>query len=73
MWTKSAGVVITIIGIVMMVYTGFTYITTKKVVDIGSVQINHEENHQVHWAPYLGAVLFAGGILIVSASRKISI
>jgi hypothetical protein len=73
MWTKSVGIVLIIIGITMMAYTGFTYITTKKVVDIGSIQVNKEESHPIQWSPYIGAVLFAGGVIIVVAGRKIRI
>jgi len=57
----------------MMAYTGFTYFTTKKVVDIGSIQINEKESHPVNWSPYIGGVLFAGGLIIVIAGRKIRI
>lgn len=57
----------------MMAYTGFTYFTTKKVVDIGSIQINEKEEHPVNWSPYVGGILFAGGLIIVIAGRKIRI
>lgn len=70
---QVAGIVIIIIGIIMIAYTGFTYLTSKKVVDIGSIQINHEENHFVQWPPYVGGFLLAGGILIVVGGRKIRI
>jgi hypothetical protein len=73
MWTRSAGIVLIIIGITMMAYTGFTYITSKKMVDIGSIQVNKEEDHTVQWPPYVGAVLFAGGVIILVAGRKIRI
>jgi uncharacterized membrane protein YdcZ (DUF606 family) len=73
MWTRSAGIVLIIIGIIMMAYTGFTYITTKKVVDLDSIQINHEESHPVNWPPYLGAVLLAGGAIIIIGGRKVRI
>ena len=73
MWTKSVGIVLIIIGITMMAYTGLTYMTTKKVVDIGAIQVNREVDHPVQWSPYVGAVLFAGGVLIVVTGRKIRI
>jgi len=70
MWTKSVGIVLIILGIIMISYTGFTYITTKKVVDIGSIQVNQKENHTVQWTPYLGAILLVGGVIIVVSGRK---
>ena len=70
MKTKTVGIVLIILGIVMMAYTGFNYITTKKVVDIGAIQINKEENHPVQWSPIVGAVLLIGGVVIVITSGK---
>jgi len=57
----------------MITYTGFTYMTTKKVVDIGDIQVNREVDHPVQWSPYVGAVLLAGGVLIIVAGKKTSI
>jgi hypothetical protein len=68
--TKSAGTVLIIIGILMMAYTGFTYITTKKVIDVGSIQVTQEESHPVQWSPYVGAILLAGGVILIASDRK---
>ena len=57
----------------MITYTGFTYMTTKKVVDIGDIQVNREVDHPVQRSPYVGAVLLAGGVLIIVAGKKTSI
>jgi len=73
MWTRSVGIVLIIIGVTMMAYTGFTYFTTKKVVDIGAIQINQKEEHPVNWSPYVGGIILVGGVLVVVAGRKISI
>jgi len=67
---KSAGIVLTIIGILMIIYTGFNYVTTEKVVDLGPLQINAEKNHPVQWSPIIGAVLLVGGIVILVIDRK---
>ena len=47
MKTKGVGIALLVIGILMTIYTGFNYVTTEKVVDIGPIQINKEENHPV--------------------------
>lgn len=71
MKTKSIGIVLIIIGIVMTIYTGFNYVTTEKVVDLGPIQINKEQNHPVQWAPIVGVLIIAiGGFLIVKDSSK---
>jgi hypothetical protein len=37
-----------IIGAIMF-YTGFNYVTTEKVVDIGPIEINKQQSHPVQW------------------------
>ncbi|HTB32955.1 MAG TPA: hypothetical protein VK808_13080 [Bacteroidia bacterium] len=70
MKTKTIGSILIALGIVMMIYTGFNFITTKKVVDIGSIQVNQKEDHPVQWSPILGAIMLVGGIIVVVASNK---
>lgn len=65
MKTKGVGIALILIGIVMTIYTGFNYVTTEKLVDIGPIQINHEKNHPVQWAPILGIIVLAAGAFLV--------
>jgi uncharacterized membrane protein YdcZ (DUF606 family) len=69
MQTRSIGIVLVVIGIIMMIYTGFTYVTKKKVVDLGPVEINKEEHHPVNWSPIVGVLLLAGGIVIIATGK----
>ena len=73
MQSKNIGIVIVIIGILMMIYTGFNYVTTKKVVDLGPIEIKKEENHPVNWSPILGGVLIVGGIILIASGKKQSL
>lgn len=70
MQIKQLGVVLVVIGIVMMAYTGFNYVTTEKVVDLGPIQINKDKNHFVKWSPVIGIVLLVGGILAIAFDKK---
>ena len=70
MQTKSIGFLLIALGIVMVVYTGFNYVTTKKVVDIGPIQIDKKQNHFVEWSPIVGIVLLIGGVAIVVRGGK---
>ncbi len=72
MKTKTIGFVLIAIGILMIIYTGFNYVTTEKVVDIGPVKINKEKKHPVKWSPILGAVLLVGGIVVIVSDKKTS-
>lgn len=70
MQTKNIGIILVVIGILMMLYTGFNLVTTENVVDLGPLQINKEENHPVQWSPIVGGLLLAGGILLLAIGKN---
>lgn len=70
MQAKSIGFLLVVLGIAMMAYTGFNYVTTKKVVDIGPIQIDKKQNHFVEWSPIVGIVLLIGGVVIIVRGSK---
>lgn len=67
---KNLGIVMIVLGIIMMVITGFNFITKEKVLDVGPLEVHKEERHPVQWPPVAGAVLLAGGIILVIAGRR---
>jgi hypothetical protein len=66
---KNLGIGLIVIGIVMMLITGFNYVTKEKVVDIGPLEVNKESKHPVQWSPIVGAALLIGGFLLVTTSK----
>lgn len=68
--SKNLGLLLLVIGAIMVVYTGFDYVTTKKVVDIGPIEINRQENHPVQWSPIVGVVLIIGGVILIVKEKK---
>jgi hypothetical protein len=64
--SKSLAIILVVIGLLMMLYTGFTYFTTERVVDIGSLHINKEKSHFISWPPLIGALLFLMGLVMLS-------
>lgn len=69
---KKMGFVLIVLGLIMIIEKGFNYVTTEKVVDLGSIKISAEKNHPIQWSPVLGAVILVGGIVIVVVSNKSS-
>ena len=48
------GVVLIALGVIALVYQGFTYTTQKKVLDIGPIQATKEEHHSIPVPPIIG-------------------
>ncbi|WP_262249320.1 hypothetical protein [Parapedobacter soli] len=68
---KSIGIILVIVGIIMLVWTGFSYTKKEKVVDIGSLEITADKKEHVNWPPYVGgAILVAGVVLLVIPRRR---
>jgi hypothetical protein len=70
MKASTFGIGLIILGIMMVAYTGIDFITKKRVVDIGPIKIDKEENHPVQWSPIVGVVLIIGGIGLAVRGRK---
>ena len=68
--TKTIGIILIVAGILMMVYTGFHFVTTEKVVDIGPIEINQDKNHFLQWSPIAGAVMIAVGLLLTFMKKN---
>ena len=66
---RTLGIAIVAIGILMMIYTGFNYVTKEKVVDLGPIEISADKNHPVQWSPIVGLVLLIGGVAILLIPR----
>lgn len=73
MQLKPVGIGLVIIGILMIAYTSFNYVTTEKVVDLGPIKINKEQNHPMRWSPLVGVALLVGGVLIILSSKNKSV
>lgn len=73
MQSRTTGIALIVIGILMIAYTGFNYVTTERVVDLGSLKINKEKNHLVKWPPIVGVVLIIGGIAALASNKKATV
>jgi len=67
---KTVGIILLIAGLVMSLYTGFTYVTKEKVVDLGELEITADKPHTVNWQPYVGIGMAVVGAGILVFGRK---
>jgi hypothetical protein len=68
---RTTGIVIFIVGLLMTLYTGFTYVTEEKVVDFGELEITKDNPHTVNWQPYVGiGTMVIGGVVFIRGRKK---
>jgi len=68
---KAAGSILLIAGLIMTLYTGFTYVTKEKVLEVGDLKITKDDQHTISWQPYVGiATMVIGGVILVASRKK---
>lgn len=67
---KILGIVLIIIGILMFVFRNISFTQQKKVVDLGPVQVNREEEKTIGWPIYAGGIAVVAGIALVALDRN---
>ncbi len=69
--TKLIGIVLIVLGVIGLVYGGFSFTREKTVVKVGSVELNAKEKETVNiplWAG-VGAIV-VGGVLLVAGGKR---
>ncbi|MBS1528253.1 MAG: hypothetical protein JST19_21585 [Bacteroidetes bacterium] len=67
---KTLGIILIVVGVAMLIWTGFTYTKKEKVIDAGPIQVSADKQHTVNWPPYAGGILVIGGVILVAVSGK---
>jgi drug/metabolite transporter (DMT)-like permease len=67
---RTIGIVLAIIGVIMLIWTSFTYTKKEKIVDAGPIQISADRQHTVNWPPYAGGVLLIAGVILIVTAKK---
>jgi hypothetical protein len=67
---KMAGIVLIIVGVLALVYQGFSYTETQKDAQLGPIEIQQQETHTVPLPPIVGAVCIVGGVLALGLSAS---
>ena len=68
---RIAGLVLIVIGLVGLLWGGFSWTEEKTVVDIGPIEAKARENKTIPVPPIVGGIaLVAGIVLLVVPSRR---
>lgn len=67
----AVGLVLIVLGVVALVYQGFTYTSRETVIDIGPLHATADREKTVRLPPVLGVAAVAGGVvLLIAGVRK---
>jgi len=64
------GVILIVLGLAGLIAGGFSFTHEKKDVDMGPLQISHQQTKTVPIPPILGGLALLGGIVLVVAGAK---
>ena len=62
---RTIGVILIVLGLIGLLYGGFTYKTHEKILDIGPIQATNEEKHTIPVPPIAGAIALIGGVVLL--------
>ena len=59
-----------VIGIIMLVWTGFSYTKKENIIDAGPVHLSADRQKTVSWPPVVGGVILVAGVVVFFTCRK---
>lgn len=67
---RTFGVILIVLGIAGLIYSGFTYTKKEKVLDVGPLEVQADKKETVSWPTIVPAVLLVGGVVILLTGKK---
>ncbi len=70
--SKSLSLVLLILGVALLIWTGFEYAQKGKVIDAAPIEVAEEQERTINWPPFLGvALVVAGAAGYARAKRRL--
>lgn len=68
---RKIGIGLMIIGASTLIWAGFIKHSEKqRLIEIGSMEVTVDKRQSFNWPPYIGGVLFVGGMILAIANRN---
>jgi hypothetical protein len=68
---KRIGIIVILVGLLLTIFTTFSFFTREEVVSIGDLKITADKPHNFRWSPFIGiAVMAVGGVFVWQGSKK---
>jgi hypothetical protein len=67
---KYAGIALVILGILALLYGGFSYNREKTVLEVGSLKATATEHKSIPISPIAGGIALLGGVVLLMVPRR---
>ena len=67
---KVLGIVLVVLGVLGLAYGGISWTKRDKVIDIGPVQVTHDETERLPLPPIVGGICLAAGVVLLMSSSR---
>jgi hypothetical protein len=62
---RALGAMLIVLGVVGLLYGGFSYVKREKIIDIGPIEATRTETKTVPLPPVAGAIALIAGVVLV--------
>ena len=67
---RILAIVLIILGVLMLLYGGFTYVAPEKVIDAGPLKVFADREHTVWIPPVVGLVTVGAGVVLLALGGR---
>jgi hypothetical protein len=67
---KTTGIVLVALGIIALIYGGFSYNRDRTVLDVGPIKAVATEHHAFPISPIVGIIAIVGGLAMMIVPRR---
>ena len=67
---KTIAIILIVLGIAGLIYSGFSYTKKEKVLDVGPLEVQAEKEKTISWPTIVPALVLAGGVVLLLTGRK---
>lgn len=67
---KIAGALLIVLGLIGLIYGGVQWTRDEEVVDLGPLEISHQETRTVPIPPIVGGICLVAGVVLLGMTRR---